>query len=380
MIPGMNSGDTAFKRYQEQVHQQIEEPLRWKIDRFMNFCCMESEGISNWDIEFLYEMAGIMDPDGNIGLIDMLNEKNIGPVGLRDRETALSMKGIIEGYIRATWYEENKPRSQVADTIDQRLEETIKTSYEDYAKEHPEIAQKASLETENVAKQIKDLQDALTDLEEKYRKAIEEISDMRTSNIRRNEPKEEKRTEVITDTKTEKGILAMEIPRSWKVAVKDNDEIDLETGTSYPDNFEGFIPFKFFIDNDSGRHIAMMQYEIHVKGKEEYDNLWNRLKNLIIQFLLNGKIETNIPLNTSFNERMDYYPRLENGEIRRILVGKIDTRHFKGEGTLIIKLGSSFISVAIKMERNDIPAFVDNFADLLEMIISSSEERKEMMK
>ena len=386
MIPGMNSGETAFKRYQEQVHHQIEEPLRRKIERFMDQCCMEAEGITNTDIEGLREMAGVMDPDKQIGLLSMLEQMDTGASGLKDRRTALTAKGIIEGYIRATWYEENRPRSTTADAIEQGLRHFRENSYDDFIKEHPEATQRTTINEESFVKQIKDLEGMVLDLKQANEKRAQEMNELKTIILSsRNAELPVAGPEPAKDaTKAirNENLLKFRTERTWLVSFLDEEykEIDLEYVMKAPGTYEGYIPLRISIENDDGgRRVAMMQFDVHISGKEQYDLLFNRLRAIVTQYLLTGDVDTDIPVHEDFSEKMGFYPKLEGGDIWRLQIGKIDSRHFREVAILTITLGEGHLRYPVSMKREDLETFMENASDLVEMILKSGEVEKARM-
>ena len=384
MIPGMNSGETAFKRYQEQVHRQIEEPLRRKIEHFMDHCCMEAEGITNTDIEELKEMAALMDPDEQIGLLRRIEDMDTGASGLKDRQTALTAKGIIEGYIRSTWYEENRPRSTTADAIEQGLQHFRENSYEDFIKEHPEAAPKTTINEENLLKQIKDLSNSLEELRQNNEKMMQEMNKLRAINGQEIEspiPEPENAQNVSKIIRNE-NLLKFRTERSWLVSFLDEEykEIDLEYAIKAPESFDGYIPLRISIENeDGGRRVAMMQFDVHVSGKEQYEMLFNRLRGIITQYLLTGEVDTSIPLHEDFSEKMNFYPKLEGGDIWRLQIGKIDPRHFREDAVLAVTLGDGHLRYSVFVKREYLETFLDNVSDLVEIILKSGEAEKARM-
>ncbi len=385
MIPGMNSGETAFKRYQEQVHHQIEEPLRRKIEHFMDHCCMEAEGITNTDIEGLKEMAGLMDPDEEIGLLKKIMEMDTGTTGLRDRRTALTAKGIIEGYIRATWYEENRPRSTTADAIEQGLRHFRENSYEDFLKEHPEAAQGKTINEENLLKQIRDLSNALEELRQKNENMSQEMDKLMAILNDRNAGLPVVGPEPVRDAPKairNENLLKFKTERTWLVSFRDEEykEIDLEYVMKAPGTYERYIPLRISIENDDGgRRVAMMQFDVHISGKEQYDLLFNRLRAIITQYLLTGDVDTDIPVHEDFSEKMSFYPKLEGGDVWRLQIGKIDSRHFREVAILTIALGEGHLRYPVSMKREDLETFMENASDLVEMVLKSGEVEKARM-
>ncbi len=386
MIPGMNSGETAFKRYQEQVHQQIEEPLRRKIEHFMDHCCMDAEGITSTDIEELKEMAGLMDPDKMIGIIKLIEDMDTGAAGLKDRQTAMTAKGIIEGYIRSTWYEKNRPRSTTADAIEQGLRHFRESSYDDFIREHPEAAQKTTINEESLLKKIKDLESIMMELRQNNEKTMQETRELRASIDQKAEssPKDEPEiTQNAPKIIKDESLLKFKTERTWLVSFRDDNytEIDLEYSMKAPESYTSYIPLRMSIENeDGGRRVAMMQFDVHVSGKEQYDMLFNRLRGIFTQYLLSGEVDTNIPVHESFGERMTLYPKLEGGDVWRLQIGKTDSRHFRESSFLLVYLGESYLKYSVKIRRDDLQAFLDNVSDLAEMTLKSGEEEKEKMR
>lgn len=384
MIPGTNSGETAFKRYQEQVHQQIEEPLRRKIEHFMDHCCMDAEGITSTDIEELKEMAGLMDPEEEIGLLGKIEDMDTGTSGLKDRQTALTAKGIIEGYIRSTWYEENRPRSTAADAIEQGLQHFRESSYDDFVKEHPEAAQKTRINEESLVKQIKDLEGMVLELKQANEKMAQEMNELRAFRGQKAESPVPMPGNAQDPPKIvrKEDLLKFRTERTWLVNFRDENytEVDMEYDVKAPESYSGYVPLRISIDNEEGgRRVAMMQFDVHVSGREPYDLLFHRLRGVLTQYLLTGEVNTSIPVHESFSERMSFYPKLEGGDVWRLQIGKIDIRHFRENCFLFVHLGESYLRYSLKVNKDELQAFLDNISDLAEMTLKSGEEEKGKM-
>jgi hypothetical protein len=345
---------------------------------------MEAEGITNTDIEELKEMAALMDPDEQIGLLRRIEDMDTGASGLKDRQTALTAKGIIEGYIRSTWYEENRPRSTTADAIEQGLQHFRENSYEDFIKEHPEAAPKTTINEENLLKQIKDLSNSLEELRQNNEKMMQEMNKLRAINGQEIEspiPEPENAQNVSKIIRNE-NLLKFRTERSWLVSFLDEEykEIDLEYAIKAPESFDGYIPLRISIENeDGGRRVAMMQFDVHVSGKEQYEMLFNRLRGIITQYLLTGEVDTSIPLHEDFSEKMNFYPKLEGGDIWRLQIGKIDPRHFREDAVLAVTLGEGHLKYSIFVKREDLETFVENISDLVELVLKSGEAEKARM-
>jgi len=396
MIPGMNIGESAFQRYQTQVYQQIEEALRRKIENFMDHCCMEADGITDTDIEELYEMAGLVDPDGKIGLVEMLDRMDVGAVGLKDRLTAIKAKGPIEGYLRETWYGketdvDNRPKSAVAGAITEGLERFREESVEDFLRDHPEYSKKESIDDQGMLKKMNDLEAMIIELRnelslrdqaiEKMKGEIERFSTEKGEKGQTISPVPPKAPETPKISKLE-GILKFKTDRYWKVGYVDDNysEVDLESNLTPPENFEGYIPLRMSVENEQGgRRTGLIQFELHVSGKEHYEMFFNRLRSTMSEYLKKGEVNNTIPVHETFTQDMDFYPRMEGGEVWRMQIGKIDVRHFREDSFLTFTLGPSYLKYFVWVPKDSLQEFMEDVADLLEMVVKtgSAPERRE---
>ncbi|MEM3845799.1 MAG: hypothetical protein QXU98_08860 [Candidatus Parvarchaeota archaeon] len=377
MIPG--TGETAFKRYQEQVHNQIEEPVRRKIEKFMDHCCMDADGITDDDVEMLKEMAGLMDPSGDRGLLERIEKMDTGVHGLKDRQTALTAKGIIEGYIRSTWYDENRPTSTTADAISSGIERIQRTSYEEYAKEHPDIARGSapSLADENILKKISDLEKVISDLREENEKVKSEIMEIRAAKEMIIPHSMSAAPEKKPAPAKEAAFLDFSTDDYFRVVVKEDETLDVTFNVEYPKDYAGYQYLRMYIENEKNRRrVALNEFQVHVRDKESYDVLFSRIKSVVSEFLSQRSVKTDIRISEEYDDGMSFYPKLENGAVWRIGIGKVDARHFEGDGFVVISLGQSYIRYEVVMGKEYLPRFVDDLSDLIELILKSGEKEE----
>jgi len=400
MIPGMG-GETAFQRYQTQIYEQIGEPQRRKIENFMDHCCMEAEEITDGDIEELYEMAGMVDPDGRLGLVEMLDKLDVGAVGLKDRRIALRAKGTIEGYLRQTWYGknadvDNRPRNAVADAVAEGLERLREESLEDYLMEHPEYGKREEIEDQNVQKKIKDMEAMIIELKqdltlrdqliEKLKGEVERITSGAGRSLisMEKEPEREINTGEMKEVPgmVKEEVLEFKTDRYWKLEYREDSpsEVNLEYTLVPPEKFDSYIPLRVSVENEEGgRRVGLIQFDVHFSGKEHYEMFFNRLRSVISGYLDKGEVVTTIPVRDSFTKDMDFYPRMEGGEVSRVQIGKIDVRHFREDCFLTFTLGSSYLRYFVWLPRDSLPEFLGDIGDLVEMVMKtgSAPERTE---
>ena len=279
----------------------------------------------------------------------------------------------------------NRTGSTTADAIEQGLRHFRENSYEDFLKEHPEAAQGKTINEENLLKQIRDLSNALEELRQKNENMSQEMDKLMAILNDRNAGLPVVGPEPVRDAPKairNENLLKFKTERTWLVSFRDEEykEIDLEYVMKAPGTYEGYIPLRISIENDDGgRRVAMMQFDVHISGKEQYDLLFTRIRAIITQYLLTGDVDTDIPVHEDFSEKMGFYPKLERGDIWRLQIGKIDSRHFRGVAILTITLGEGYLRYLVSMSREDLETFMENASDLVELVLKSGEVEKARM-
>jgi len=396
MMPGYPSSETAFKRYQEQLHQQIQDPIRSKIEFFMTQTGQITRMITEEDIADLYEMAALFDPYGDRKIVERINElNNLSSKSLYDRETFAIAKGIIEGYIREEWYSENRPTNTTADAIQEAVNKILETSHTEYLKEHPEVVEKLMpiRDLELLQQEIENLTKQLSEMEDNYDK-LKKILDEQTKVVRpepktleKQEEKDEKIKQEIKQETKEKNVeienikdktktLKFKTERIWQIGLNEiTEEPDIEFEIKYPENYSNYLPLIIAIrDEEHNRTFAQVEFQVMIKDKESFDMFINRLKKITLDFLLTGEINTPDIVHNTFTENMRWYPKTYNGKIAIYQIGKIETMFMKEEQELIISIGKSYIKYYIFLTKKTIEPFIKAFVDVIEMITASAEE------
>jgi len=124
-------------------------------------------------------------------------------------------------------------------------------------------------------------------------------------------------------------------------------------------------------NEEGGRRVGLIQFEVHFSGKEQYDAFFNRLRSVISGYLDKGEAVTTIPVRDSFTKDMDFYPRMEGGEVSRVQIGKIDVRHFREDCFLTFTLGSSYLRYFVWLPQDSLPEFLGDIGDLVEMVMKT---------